>query len=159
MVAKIVYPNPLFGHNIIDGHGGMCSVLTHAGGSNQGMGDVEFGEIHGIYFLSEFLRLSMARPATSWAWPTRTSTDDFTGCVGALAYYIGPESEECKIACPNLPFDRSIIDGRGMMCSVLTLAVGNNQGMGDVEYGRSATSASRRSSCASSMARPGTSWG
>jgi len=31
---------------------------------------------------------------------------------------------------------RNIIDGRGMMCSVLTLTVGNNRGMGDVEYGR-----------------------
>ena len=37
---------------------------------------------------------------------------------------------------PNLLFDRNIIDGRGMMCSVLTLTIGNNQGMGDLEYGR-----------------------
>ena len=33
-------------------------------------------------------------------------------------------------------FDRNIIDGRAMMCSVLTLTIGNNQGMGDVEYGK-----------------------
>jgi hypothetical protein len=31
---------------------------------------------------------------------------------------------------------RGIVDGRSMMRSVLTLTVGNNQGMGDVEYGR-----------------------
>eukprot|EP00439_Symbiodinium_sp_Y106_P038176 s10837_g4.t1 len=48
-----------------------------------------------------------------------------------------------KIAYPTLLFDRNIIDGRGMMCSFLTLAIGNNQGhgltmacMGDVEYGK-----------------------
>jgi ribulose-bisphosphate carboxylase large chain len=28
------------------------------------------------------------------------------------------------------------MDGRAMMCSVLTLSIGNNQGMGDVEYGK-----------------------
>ena len=37
------------------------------------------------------------------------------------------ENEECKIAYPNLLFDRNIIDGRAMMCSVLTLTIGNNQ--------------------------------
>ena len=39
-----------------------------------------------------------------------------------------------QIAYPNLLFDRNIIDGRGMMCSVLTLTVGNSQGMGGVEF-------------------------
>merc|ERR1712008_291335 len=33
-------------------------------------------------------------------------------------------------------FDRNITDGRAMMCSILTLTIGNNQGMGDVEYGK-----------------------
>merc|ERR1711972_794126 len=33
-------------------------------------------------------------------------------------------------------FDRNITDGRAMTCSVLTLTIGNNQGMGDVEYGK-----------------------
>merc|ERR1712203_292669 len=56
--------------------------------------------------------------------------------MGALVYYIDPEEEEMKIAYPNLLFDRNITDGRGMMCSFLTLAIGNNQGMGDVEYGK-----------------------
>ena len=64
------------------------------------------------------------------------TTDDFTKSVDALVYYIDPENEECKIAYPNLLFDRNIIDGRAMMCSVLTLTIGNNQGMGDVEYGK-----------------------
>ena len=64
------------------------------------------------------------------------TTDDFTKSVDALVYYIDPENEECKIAYPNLLFDRNITDGRAMMCSVLTLSIGNNQGMGDVEYGK-----------------------
>ena len=65
------------------------------------------------------------------------TTDDFTKCVGALVYYIVPENyEECKIAYPNLLFGRNIIDGCGVMCSVLTLTVGEYHGMGDVEYGK-----------------------
>ena len=48
----------------------MCSVLTLTVGNNQGMGGVEFDKICGIYFSPEFLRLSMARPAASWAWRT-----------------------------------------------------------------------------------------
>merc|ERR1712054_478423 len=44
--------------------------------------------------------------------------------------------EEMKIAYPTALFDRNIIDGRAMMCSILTLTIGNNQGMGDVEYGK-----------------------
>ena len=35
-----------------------------------------------------------------------------------------------RIAYPNLLFDRNIIDGRAMMCSFLTLTIGNNQGHG-----------------------------
>ena len=58
------------------------------------------------------------------------TTDDFTKSVDALVYYIDPDSEEMKIAYPTLLFDRNIIDGRGMMCSFLTLAIGNNQGRG-----------------------------
>ena len=72
----------------------------------------------------------------------QSSTDQFCITNGsaqseeAVVYYIDPENEEMKIAYPNLLFDRNIIDGRGMMCSFLTLAIGNNQGMGDVEYGK-----------------------
>merc|ERR1719454_344446 len=64
------------------------------------------------------------------------TTDDFTKTVDALVYYIDPENEEMKIAYPFPLFDRNITDGRAMMCSVLTLSIGNNQGMGDVEYGK-----------------------
>merc|ERR1712176_421937 len=64
------------------------------------------------------------------------TTDDFTKSVDALVYYIDPEEEEMKIAYPTALFDRNIIDGRAMMCSVLTLSIGTNQGMGDVEYGK-----------------------
>merc|ERR1712226_554606 len=64
------------------------------------------------------------------------TTDDFTKSVDALVYYIDPENEEMKIAYPIELFDRNITDGRAMMCSVLTLSIGNNQGMGDVEYGK-----------------------
>ena len=41
-----------------------------------------------------------------------------------------------KIAYPVDLFDRNITDGRAMICSFLTLAIGNNQGMGDVEYAK-----------------------
>ena len=64
------------------------------------------------------------------------TADDFTKSVDALVYYIDPENEEMKIAYPTMLFDRNITDGRAMMCSVLTLSIGNNQRIGDVEYGR-----------------------
>ena len=64
------------------------------------------------------------------------TTDDFTKSVDALVYYIDPDEEEMKIAYPTMLFDRNITDGRAMMCSILTLTIGNNQGMGDVEYGK-----------------------
>ena len=41
-----------------------------------------------------------------------------------------------KIAYPVELFDRNIIDGRAMLASFLTLCIGNNQGMGDVEYAK-----------------------
>jgi ribulose 1,5-bisphosphate carboxylase large subunit-like protein len=59
------------------------------------------------------------------------TTDDFTKSVDALVYYIDPENEEMKIAYPTMLFDRNITDGRAMMCSVLTLSIGNNQGLGE----------------------------
>merc|ERR1712124_162558 len=46
------------------------------------------------------------------------------------------DCKEMKIAYLTMLFDHNIIDGRGMMCSFLTLTIGNNQGMGDVEYGK-----------------------
>jgi ribulose 1,5-bisphosphate carboxylase large subunit-like protein len=61
------------------------------------------------------------------------TTDDFTKSVDALVYYIEPENEEMKIAYPTMLFDRNITDRPAMMCNVLTLSIGNNQGMGDVD--------------------------
>ena len=65
-----------------------------------------------------------------------STTDDFTRGVDALVYDIDESKELMKIAYPVELFDRNIIDGRAMICSFLTLAIGNNQGMGDVEYAK-----------------------
>lgn len=65
-----------------------------------------------------------------------STTDDFTRSVDAIVYKIDPETEEMRIAYPVALFDRNITDGRAMIVSFLTLAIGNNQGMGDVEYGK-----------------------
>jgi ribulose-bisphosphate carboxylase large chain len=64
------------------------------------------------------------------------TTDDFTRGVDALVYEIDEKREIMKIAYPVELFDRNIIDGRAMLASFLTLTIGNNQGMGDVEYGK-----------------------
>ena len=65
-----------------------------------------------------------------------STTDDFTRGVDALVYEIDEAKELMKIAYPVDLFDRNITDGRAMICSFLTLAIGNNQGMGDVEYAK-----------------------
>lgn len=65
-----------------------------------------------------------------------STTDDFTRGVDALVYEIDPDKELMKIAYPVDLFDRNITDGRAMICSFLTLCIGNNQGMGDVEYAK-----------------------
>ncbi|MEX5729430.1 ribulose-bisphosphate carboxylase large chain [Rhodovulum iodosum] len=65
-----------------------------------------------------------------------STTDDFTRGVDALVYEIDPDKEIMKIAYPVELFDRNITDGRAMICSFLTLTIGNNQGMGDVEYAK-----------------------
>jgi ribulose-bisphosphate carboxylase large chain len=65
-----------------------------------------------------------------------STTDDFTRGVDALVYEIDEAKEIMKIAYPVDLFDRNIIDGRAMLASFLTLAIGNNQGMGDVEYAK-----------------------
>ena len=59
--------------------------------------------------------------------------DDFTKSVHALVYSIDPEHEEMQIAYPAMPFNRNITDGRAIMCSVLTLSIGNYLGMGNVD--------------------------
>ena len=65
-----------------------------------------------------------------------STTDDFTRGVDALVYEIDEANEVMKIAYPVELFDRNIIDGRAMIASFLTLTIGNNQGMGDIEYGK-----------------------
>ena len=62
-----------------------------------------------------------------------STTDDFTKGVDALVYEIDEANGIMKIAYPIDLFDRNIIDGRTMVVSFLTLAIGNNQGMGDVQ--------------------------
>ncbi len=65
-----------------------------------------------------------------------STTDDFTRGVDAIVYEVDEAKEVMKIAYPTALFDRNIIDGRAMICSFLTLCIGNNQGMGDVEYAK-----------------------
>jgi ribulose-bisphosphate carboxylase large chain len=65
-----------------------------------------------------------------------STTDDFTRGVDALVYEINEAESLMKLAYPVDLFDRNITDGRAMICSFLTLAIGNNQGMGDVEYAK-----------------------
>ncbi|MBI3447059.1 MAG: ribulose-bisphosphate carboxylase [Magnetospirillum sp.] len=64
------------------------------------------------------------------------TTDDFTRGVDALVYQIDEAAELMKIAYPVDLFDRNIIDGKAMIASFLTLTIGNNQGMSDVEYAK-----------------------
>ena len=65
-----------------------------------------------------------------------STTDDFTRGVDALVYEIDEDKELMKIAYPIELFDRNITDKKTMIASFLTLTIGNNQGMGDVEYGK-----------------------
>ena len=65
-----------------------------------------------------------------------STTDDFTKGVDALVYYIDEAKEDMRIAYPLELFDRNVIDGRMMLVSFLTLTIGNNQGMGDIEYAK-----------------------
>ncbi|MDE2368329.1 MAG: ribulose-bisphosphate carboxylase [Burkholderiales bacterium] len=65
-----------------------------------------------------------------------STTDDYTRSVDALVYHIDEASEDLRIAYPLELFDRNITDGRMMMVSFLTLAIGNNQGMGDIQHAK-----------------------
>jgi ribulose-bisphosphate carboxylase large chain len=65
-----------------------------------------------------------------------STTDEHTLSVDAIVYEIDESHELMKIAYPIELFDRNIIDGRAMLVSFLTLAIGNNQGMGDVAYAK-----------------------
>jgi len=62
-----------------------------------------------------------------------STTDDFTKGVDALVYEIDEAKGVMKVAYPIELFDRNVTDGRTMIVSFLTLAIGNNQGMGDVK--------------------------
>ncbi|HLO77678.1 MAG TPA: ribulose-bisphosphate carboxylase [Magnetospirillum sp.] len=67
------------------------------------------------------------------------TTDPFTRALDALVYDVTPlEAGEVlmKIAFPVELFDRNVGDGRAMVVSLLTLLVGNNQGMADVAYAK-----------------------
>ena len=65
-----------------------------------------------------------------------STTDNFTRGLDAIVYEVDEKQEIMKIAYPIELFDRNIIDGRAMLASFLTLTIGNNQGMGDVEYAK-----------------------
>jgi len=65
-----------------------------------------------------------------------STTDEFTKGVDALVYHIDEANEDMRIAYPLDLFDRNMTDGRMMMVSFLTLTIGNNQGMGDIEYAK-----------------------
>ncbi|MBK1648222.1 ribulose-bisphosphate carboxylase [Rhabdochromatium marinum] len=63
-----------------------------------------------------------------------STTDDYTKNFDAIVYHIDEANEEMRIAYPIDLFDRNVIDGRMMLVSFLTLTIGNNQGMGDIEH-------------------------
>ena len=56
--------------------------------------------------------------------------------MDALVYETNEDDGVVKIAYPLELFDRNITDGKAMIVSFLTLTIGNNQGMGDVEYAK-----------------------
>lgn len=65
-----------------------------------------------------------------------STTDEFTKGVDALVYHIDEATQDMRIAYPLDLFDRNMIDGRMMIVSFLTLVIGNNQGMGDIEHAK-----------------------
>lgn len=64
------------------------------------------------------------------------TTDDFTKALDAIVYRADEASGDLRIAFPLELFDRNMLDGRYMLVSFLTLTIGNNQGMGDIEYAK-----------------------
>ncbi|MCI1642368.1 MAG: ribulose-bisphosphate carboxylase [Actinomyces sp.] len=64
------------------------------------------------------------------------TTDDFTKGIDAVVYRADESTEDVRLAFPLVLFDRNITDGRMMLVSFLTLTIGNNQGMGDIEYAK-----------------------
>ena len=86
-----------------------------------------------------------------------STTDEFTKGVDALVYLIDEATEEMRIAYPLDLFDRNIIDGRMMMVSFLTLAIGNNRAWATSSTRRCTTSMCRHAPCNCSMGRVRTS--
>jgi ribulose-bisphosphate carboxylase large chain len=84
------------------------------------------------------------------------TTDDLARAVDAMVYYLDPVNEEMKAAYPTFIFYRNITDDRAMMSSVLSLSFEDVQGMWSTS--RSATSFSRSSTCAWSLAPLAISW-
>ena len=64
------------------------------------------------------------------------TTDDFTRGVDALVYHADADAGLMKIAFPLDLFDRNVTDGKAMVASILTLLVGNNQGMDDIAHAK-----------------------
>lgn len=64
------------------------------------------------------------------------TTDTFTRSVDALVYEADEATGLIKIAYPLALFDRNITDGKAMVSSFLTLTVGNNQGMADIDHAK-----------------------
>ena len=54
---KIAYPTMLFDRNILDEQAMMCSILTLIITNNQGMEDIEYGNIYDIYLPPAYLHL------------------------------------------------------------------------------------------------------
>ena len=65
-----------------------------------------------------------------------STTDDFTRSLDAIVYRADEAAADLRIAFPLELFDRNLSDGHFMLVSFLTLCVGNNQGMADIEYAK-----------------------
>ena len=56
-----------------------------------------------------------------------STTDDFTKGVDAIVYHVDEATEDMRIAYPLDLFDRNMTDGRMMIVSFLTLAIGKTR--------------------------------
>ena len=74
--------------------------------------------------------LATAAHFAAESWTGARSTDDAKESANAVVYYIDADSQEMRIAYPTVLFDSNLTDGRDMVKSFLTLAIGNTQGPG-----------------------------
>ncbi|MEI7430214.1 MAG: ribulose-bisphosphate carboxylase [Betaproteobacteria bacterium] len=65
-----------------------------------------------------------------------STTDDFTRGLDALVYHADETTGDLRIAFPLELFDRNLTDDRFMLVSFLTLTIGNNQGMSEIEHAK-----------------------